>query len=474
MPISVSDHLGIPAIALARADAFDAILDVDSKLFIDPLLLRASEIPEFADADVTIQTRFGEVIDLLAVSQRPGDVPWRNAARRFTFPEVQGLCIGYSRRGTAGSGMGERLRLRMLQTAKEIIDIGVKDPRMFELMGLLEENIGPDRISDMFARITSRHIYRYSQRVFGEAELDGEEFTVGDEAFQIPRNPYSGAPILLVPRSVLRALPVADSWDDIDRVVSFNSNLRDRVNALIGDKWKRARYLPKRELRARLLSSPETFRGIIEAYDSVKARPYDFAVDPHGQVVWYSAARRAVREFPLALHLAATLDADAVLAVVLEITNHFKRLIEDNGLSSLLYERDGKPKREGAAQLLYYGIADAYCAANNLDLSPETDAGRGEVDFKVSSGYKGRVVAEAKLSTNSYLRHGYDTQVTEYQRAEQAKHSVYIVIDVGSSEARLAALRERIAEVERADGTSPSVVFINARPKKPASKYRRG
>jgi len=33
----------------------------------------------------------------------------------------------------------------------------------------------------------------------------------------------------------------------------------------------------------------------------------------------------------------------------------------------------------------------SYCQANNLDLSPESDAGRGPVDFKISQGFNDKI-----------------------------------------------------------------------------------
>ena len=47
---------------------------------------------------------------------------------------------------------------------------------------------------------------------------------------------------------------------------------------------------------------------------------------------------------------------------------------------------DQNPRHERFAQLLFYAIAAAYCEANDIDVSPESDAGAGPVDFKLSSG----------------------------------------------------------------------------------------
>ena len=37
----------------------------------------------------------------------------------------------------------------------------------------------------------------------------------------------------------------------------------------------------------------------------------------------------------------------------------------------LTYSGTDKPKPEKAAQLVFFGVANSYCKANNIDISPE-------------------------------------------------------------------------------------------------------
>lgn len=201
MPVKASERLGITEGALEEFGAFDPVLDVDTRLFIDPALVRACEVGEFRTAGATVEKRFIDVMKLLAESKLRGDAFWRAAERLFTFPELKGLCIGYAdRRGTSGSGMGDRLRSQILVTAKAIVDTGIRDPSFFELMGLLEKNVGADRISDMLGGIVATEIAAYSQHVFDAVGVgDGRDLNIGDRTFLLPWNPFNDAPILLLP-----------------------------------------------------------------------------------------------------------------------------------------------------------------------------------------------------------------------------------------------------------------------------------
>jgi hypothetical protein len=239
MPHSVTEVCGIDKGRFDETGALNILLDVDTRLFIDPHLLDTVDAPELQGAHDTFRGHFAKLLKVLGGSKEPGDPFWRAADRLLEFPEVSGLCIGYGRETTAGSGMGDELRARLLGTAKAIIDAGIEDPEIFELIGLLEEGVGADRVSDMTARVIRRHLYAYTERVFAQVGVERGE-TVDVEGHRLPRNPYSGKPIILVPKDILRPLPIAHDWSDVDAVCATNEQLRQAVNAVIGNTWREA------------------------------------------------------------------------------------------------------------------------------------------------------------------------------------------------------------------------------------------
>jgi hypothetical protein len=262
MAQSISTYLEIPARDFVATGAFDAVLEVDSKLFIDPHLLRFTSAPELSGSYKKLLDHFSEVIKLLSHSERQGDKFWQEAAKRLHFMEVKGLCIGYSTTSTSGSGMGIGFRKQLLRTAKTIVDAGIKDPEFFELLGLFEDGVGADRISDMVARIIIEDLFLYSQRIFTELGLKNKltSWTYGDKSYQLARNPYNNWPIILIPMDILHDLPMAYGLSDISDVVEFNERLRNRLNKLLGVSWKEAKKLTKRDYRAALFGEPEILK----------------------------------------------------------------------------------------------------------------------------------------------------------------------------------------------------------------------
>lgn len=387
---------------------------------------------------------------------------------------MRGLCIGYSSKGTSGAGMGAKTITALLDVTKEILDAGIADPTIFELVGMLQEGVGADLISDMTANIIIEHLLRYSERIYKELAIPSPQiYQVNGTRYHMARNPFTKRSIVLVPRDILRDLPIAHDWSDIDRVTTANRLLRDKFNISVGRSWKRAaNRRSKADLRELFVSNPDLLREFLDAYKAKQPDQYNFEADRAGEIGWYRAAKAYTAAYPLTLVLPADPTADDVLRVVTEICDRFKDLIENNDLSSLLYDDHDNPKHESAAQKLFYGIADGYCRMNDLDLTQEANAGRGPLDFKFSKGYHNRVVVETKLSTNNRLLHGYETQVGEYQKAEKTEHSIYLVVDVlGGSRSLLGRLRRRVALDAETEGKKPIVIFVDARPKASASKF---
>ena len=147
----------------------DPTLNLDTALFVDPLLLPQSRHQEIStDANAAYEAHFVRVIRLLAASKTVGDVPWRSAMRQLSFPEIKGICLGYGSQSVSGSGSGSDMLDRVIKTAKEIVDLGVSDPDLFVAMALFEDGFGPDRISDMTCNIIFKDLLSFNKRMLTE------------------------------------------------------------------------------------------------------------------------------------------------------------------------------------------------------------------------------------------------------------------------------------------------------------------
>lgn len=473
MAISVTDYLGIDKSKFNSTGALDSVLDFDTKMYIDIALLKQCSISEFKDAYKKVTQRFENILLLLEHSTRQDDKFWRAAKQQLHFNERPGVCLGLSKYGTRGRGFGEKLENQLLSDAKIIISAGIKDTRIFELMPLFEENIGPDRLSDMVVSIIYEELVAYSKNIFSKFLFTSDL----DPKTQLPINPYNKFPIIFVPKSILQDIPLAWSWDDIDRVQHENEEIKRSFNETIGYTWKKATSsrVGKSDLRYYILNYPGFLIDLLSKYETKTPSEYDFTKDRSGQIIWYESAKKIADDYPLKLHWSQNISSEDIYNTVKTICLHFKDLVENNKLYSLLYNDNGSAKHESAAQLIFYGIADAYCKTNDIDLNREANAGRGPVDFKFSKGYDFRILVEVKKTSNNDLVHGIEIQVGEYEKSEKTKRSIYLVIDGdwNGAEKNKKALNKFIERMKKDNITIPEIVYVDAREKEAASTYKK-
>lgn len=468
-PITLSKEFGIDQGTLAKLGILDVTLAIDTKLFIDPILLHRSKYTELnTDAVQQYNAHFDTIIRLLANSNSEGDAAWKAAARKLAFPEISGTCLGYGAGSIHGSGFGPKLTDRVLQVASQIVGIGIRDPDLFSAMALFESDIGPDRISDMTTNIIISALATFNARVLHELGLKGKTFPMG----RFLTNPYekNQTPIILIPTDILRKLPIAHDWDSIVDAARRNEELREKVNKHITSLWARKTKRDKSHLKSQALTSKDAFEALLKVIKKTPAQAYDINSDPDGVITWATKGEQFAEQFPLKLKKKSVKDIDGVYAVVKEIVDQFKHLIENSGLNKELYQSNKTPRHESTSQRLFFAIAYAYCRANNVDISPEIDTGNGKIDFKFSTGFNDRVLVEIKLSTNSKTVSGYQTQLEVYKAAEETMKAIYLVIDVGKIGAKEKALLKLQSDAQKRKEPLSDLEFVDGTLKPSASK----
>lgn len=471
-PATISSEFGIDADVLDKLGVVNVLLNTDTLVFIDPLLLEESAHKEISEgAYRAYKKRFETIIKLLAASKKVDDVPWRNAKKLLHFSEISWTCLGY---GTTvkGSGFGKDLISSTLDTASQIVALGVDDIDLFMALALFEEGIGPDRISDMTTNIILFDLISFSDRINQTLKIPTKQFKIGTNNYNLVANPYSNKPLIFVPKDIVRDLPIAADWSDISRVVRENEELRERVNSHVGEIWATMTRKQKEKLKNAALKSKEAFQQVMDMIREVEPKPYDFKNDRNGESFWTELLKKIPTDYPydLSNYAGRTLNANEVVEVVNKILSQFQDLIENKGLWKELWDDNGKPRKEKASQRLFFAIAYSYCKANNIDLTPEADSGNGPVDFKLSQGFDSKLVVEIKLSTNGSLVHGYEKQLEIYKKADDTDVGIFLIIDVGGIGKKYGEVQKIRQEFIKEHGKASSIWYIDGTQKASASK----
>lgn len=473
MPRKISTLIGTTTQQLENEGVFDGFVDIDSQLHVDPSLLKNIDIVEFKDSDEAFNEYFKNILTLIKNYKSENDALYNEAWKRLQFKEEGSTALGYAKKGTHGSAIGPKLAKNILKTAKQIIDAGVDDPVIFELVGVIEDKIGADRISDMTISILFDRFLKYTERVAKELNVNTSQFSIRDVGYSLPKDSTNNSFILFLPKKLLNGLPVASDWSEIDIVCAYNSALRSKLNKIIGKSWKSATTrCTKKELKKLLLENPELLKDLIKQYKEKPKTEYNFNLDPLGEIIWAELSDTAPTKYPLNLRDYNPITSENILEVVKKICYHFGSLIENNGWFEYLYDETGHQKKERAPQLLFYGVAEAYCEANNLGLDRETNAGIGSLDFKLSKGFDAKVNVELKYSTNSNLTKGFQEQLPAYNKSEKTNTSVYLIIQTSNNERKIKNLL-KIAEKEtKGNKRVPEIIIIDGRKQVSASKRK--
>ena len=457
MAVLFSRKFNISKKRLNELGVFDVLLDKDSSFFINIKRLQNCAVPEFKDSYNRINHLFRD-IGLLLSNSTHGSKLYESAYRKFNFSEVNGINLGFAS-GKHGAGFGEQLRRQIIKDAYEIIQNGCKEPEIFHLVSLFEDNVGPDRLSDMIARIIYPDIVEYSKRIYQELGITKEAYPKLIFKDGLLVNPYKRYYLLLLPECILHELPIARCWDDIDRVCAENDAIRAEINEIISKEWRKM-STPERKkyLREQVFKNPEKAGRIINAYKQADAEKYSIYRNTEYIVDYLKGSF----EWPLST-------SSSSYEAAMEITEHFKKWVEFHRGASVINGVSAKPS-EKLIQIMIHGVAQMFCEKFNWDFSPETDSGRGPVDFKVSRG-NDKTVIEVKLSSNQECVHGLEVQIEEYAKAEGTQNKIYVLVDLGTHQRRINDVKKKQQEMVDCGLSPATLVIVDAVQKISASKY---
>lgn len=470
--ITLSEHLGTTTDKLNELGILNTNLGVDTKLFIDPKLVRQTQLSELQGASQVINSYFNDLLKINNQSDKTERL--RNIAiSMIAIKEPIGLAIGYGDSRDSGTAISKSVANASLKSLNEILSVGFEDLRVMEMLGLFIKGFGADSISDLIAHICYTQLCEFTERVCNENGFETFEFTINDKQYMLPQHPFRGTQIIFAPLTILDELPLATDWDEVASAAIKNSKVRDEFNDLVGgnveDFAKRVRKNP-----SMLTAYTERMETLVEVYDNAEVEPYNPRTDPKG----YIRLAEYLDEISgtLSTESRQLQNGDQVKAFVLEkIISQFRRQIERLGGNKLLYKRmepnlqqvdANSPVHEEAFQLLFHGIADQMCQESNVMVSRESKTSPGAVDFSLGVSYDTKILVEVKKSSNNSLIDGYEKQLQAYEEAEAAFESIYLIVVVKNSDteresSQLNELRRMYFDKLKKHGNAPELVIID-------------
>ena len=426
-----SEHYGITC--MGDEEWFDPILHKDTRLFIDPFAVFKSEDELFKDSYSEMMYFFQQAFELIAASG--GDknhLSYRKAESMLMFPEVNPICLGYSKT-RRGSGTGPEWARTLTANINTIIRKGVTHISHFEELGIFCEGIGPDRLSDMTANLLKQRLITYTQRICNVHGVPMQKTRIANAHFDyeyrrwcsaeclLPINPYKqNSPIILVPKNFLDVLPEINSDDFVD-TLQLSERLRNDLN------YEVDKNLDKEKIAQIAIDNYDLVREYIGVVEGRDASTFEELSKRTLRYSWYGISKSVVAADHF--DFGDILDEESFYKKVQELVRYYKDFIEiKSGYKLLWNDTKTIPRSEEDVQVLFKGILDEHCRANNIDLTREVNQGMGPVDFRFSNGYKNRVLLEAKLAKNTRFWNGLKKQLPQYMKIDSCRYGVFLVV----------------------------------------------
>lgn len=270
-----------------------------------------------------------------------------------------------------------------------------------------------------------------------------------------------------MPCDIVRELPISNDPSEIYQAIAFNQKFREKVNSFLAGYEKVTTAERKEAMRKAALESVDLFRSFLKSIKDYN-QSYSQKDDSLGYQKLKEILHSDLDSFKVEKKFDLSIGPEKVLEVVHETIKAFKHHVEKGNLWEALWA-NGNPKKERASQLIYFAIADCFCKANNIDISPEANMGGGPIDFKFSNGYEARVLVEMKRS-NGTVKHGYEKQLEYYKEAAQTFFGVFVVIDYGDLGNKLLTIQKIRSERLEAGENASDIVIVDAMQKQSASK----
>ncbi len=490
MKIYFTDFFSVTPEILEEYGAFNVSLINDLPLFIDPFLLFGNKKPEYQELHKSILN----YLTFLKLKSEIGITELSQIKSWYLFPEVKQNWFGYSIIGNSGSGLGEKFGKAMSSSMHIVFDdLGkemVTQSSHLEKAGLFEIGVGKDNISDFTTNLTKDFLLTYTEafaiknispkllkkvkvaKVYFDYEMERwmpKEFTL----------PYIFNDfVILTPKDILTK---DDNWinsndlrGDFSRIC--NSIPNDQLRNEIFNYFRKALPKPPKnkkntqgEISQAIQETIRQFPEIIKWYIKSKEENKEGAKNISKQKVSEVETVFVHQISELVETLLQKTDfysisSDSSFDEALKRVYFLKDIIENNDGYRLFYLDQQPIKREADLQIIYR----LTWYASDYDVNREPNNGRGPVDYAVSKGSRNKTLIEFKLASNSKLKQNLAKQVEIYEKANNTKNSIKVILYFDSSEFQ--KVTKILKELNLID--KPNIVLIDAGRKISASNVK--
>jgi len=454
MKVYFSDVFSVSPDVIEKYGAFNVSLINDLPLFIDPFLIFNSSSKEYQRLHKEILKYVAFLRDQ-SVAKNVNEGLLRSW---FCFPEIKQTWLGFSKNGNGGRGPGmefaKALNENLVGVFADFDKQAVSRSPHLEKLCLIKENIGKDNISDFVTNLIKGYLLEYTAilakkhinpSLLKDCPVSHVEFNYGTstwitKTYKLPvfNNDY----VLLAPKDLLTKddtwINKTDLYEKFEEIVAsvpnvqlraqlshyFNSNLPKPQKNKKGKEIKPTKKEVANAINEVIKKNPQ----ILDFYLKFKEDRGDEAKAISKERV-HEAQEIFIDEVSKIIScLSANTDfyelSGDTLDECFKRVSFLKDVIENKDGYKIFYATGDPIKKEIYVQIMFR----LTWYATVFDVSPESNSGRGPVDYKVSYGARDKTLVEFKLASNAKLKQNLQNQVEIYKKAHDTDKSIKVIL----------------------------------------------
>ncbi len=429
---------------------FDTNLEYDSKVFIDPFLLRKSEIKKERE----LFDRFGDFFRYAfeeSVHITSSKEEHRNLLELLDFTEPKELGLGYAEESNDGSSPGKSFANLLIKffinsSARKLIkeDNLYPDKKFNPItIEIFTKKLGDDGLSDIAANLIMDYLIEYTQKQCKKLNIkmkklplnaDGFSFEIDNMAWRggghylLPENPLKlGTAIILVPKRLLRA-PQNDDALMVNKVIGILNNDPALCRKFTKMLEKSVEEFDIEDIRKVMLEETAVFKKYMEFLYNQERFSYDFDTDPQEIFVFKKYVNLFKKE-PIIKNLKGH---EEVLTIVKNFLEEIKSHLSKTDIWREMWKwnKDGSfgPNTEKSLQRIIFAMGKFFFMRYpEITFEPEVGTGNGPLDFKAI--FKDcRIAIEFKRLLSTEYLHGIKSQLPEYAILSKSNYAFYITV----------------------------------------------
>lgn len=436
---------------------FNPQVEWDTLLFIDPMLMKGTNIKEFVNS-------YDKLIDFFSKSivKLESNLSQHLKENMACFEEVKEANLGFSYDSNVGSGLTGKTALSVLENIKKFVKKGLFGIEDFAEISLFDRNVNGDRITDMILNILKNDFINYSCRIAEQNSFPTKKVMLRKEFifnemrwdYGMVEMPYivneekREIPVLLIPKEFLTTNLYFNDENLMDWIYHNDINY---VKDIFDYNLKTEILKNKKKIMEDIINNNRDDLLKKYAEDATNYKAYDLDEDKEIVNKIYEIAQKFYHEHKSLLLENKITNATLPVKYVAELLiRYLQVVITDKKGYELLKASNNRFIAEPKISKFVHILFDARIkdAGFNVDISPETNSGNGPVDFKISRG-DDKVLIENKVSTNPKLLEciDEDKQIHTYLKQEECKNAFLVVfIDKESDIDKINKLTKKASE----------------------------